>query len=144
MAQNLDLYFGLRSSMETRCISCRALVRKVGKKIRLATKGGKPSVTHNGEWVVFNNKPLAALVDRLNGVKYLAPGQPVFLDETGFIGNADIQLPLAALNNLQMLQHYLETYGLAIEPVERNIEVFVLTDNNLTQANTTINPNQKQ
>jgi thiol-disulfide isomerase/thioredoxin len=127
MISDLNRYLHLSGSMELRTIKCYALVRHSNNSL-LNTKGLKPSlnlIDSLGLWQ-FVNQPLSEIITILNNVNAPSPGKPIILDETGFTGNIDIEIPDSVMYNPFLLKEFLYKYGLSLIPVERQIEMFVL------------------
>lgn len=133
IAADLDHYFNLHGRMEKRLVSCWALVHtqqndSAINKASLIT--GKSSFTEQNENYILTNQPLSLLVDLLNAYNSPMPDKPIILDESQFSGNINMQIPMAAIGNIDWLQKILSPHGFHLVPVEREIEMFVLTDSN--------------
>jgi thiol-disulfide isomerase/thioredoxin len=130
MLQDLDRYFGLHGRMEERMMHCLALVLlpemcKRFTDIQATAIVPQPSL--HQETIRISNQPLKVLVKELNKPK---PGRPlpiIILDETGFTGNVNLVMN-GPLENTHAITRELKYYGLTLRPVERRLEVFVLSD----------------
>lgn len=145
MQQDLARYFNLSASFQKQWVSCWVLVATPAAKA-LKTKGGRPAslLANDSGLKHLRNQPIAKLVKALN---HSVPGHPapIVLNETGITYNIDITLK-SPLNDLPALKKELQPYGLDLLPAQREIEVFVLTENNTKEQpeNTTLTPSQAQ
>ncbi len=82
---------------------------------------------------------MKAVIAILNDAIQPIPGKAIILDETSINYPLDLVLTAAALTDPVLLQKVLASFGLALIPTQRELDVFVLTDNPSfysTQTNT--------
>jgi thiol-disulfide isomerase/thioredoxin len=102
-----------------------ALVRK--QQIdKLKSKGGTPSSTFDAMGFELKNFPLNRLVAQLSAI-YLQNHPLPVIDDTGYTDRVDIKVT-ASLSNVEALNEGLQPYGLALEPIEKEIEILVFRD----------------
>lgn len=128
---DLDRYFNLHGRMENRTVTCWALVSfqpsdSIFQPVSLGNN--KPSFTEQNGNYILTNQSVSSLVNLLNAYRSPVPGKPIILDETGNNHSLNIQIPYAAIGNIEWLQKILSPYSLHLVPVERRIEMFVLTE----------------
>jgi thiol-disulfide isomerase/thioredoxin len=127
---DLNRYLHLSGSMELRQMKCWAVVNTRSNDAAFITKGLQPNLTYvdtSASWL-FISQPMSEIVASFNDLNTPAPDQLIILDETGFTGNADMEIPAAAMHNLILLHIVLRRYGLSLVPVEREIEMLVLKE----------------
>jgi thiol-disulfide isomerase/thioredoxin len=131
LLEDLNRYFGLFGRMEKRKTKCLAITRINKADTSLKTKQAKPSIKYGNEGeVIFTNQPIGKLLQALNTSPLSKPAGPVFLDETGLSFNIDITLPQKAKKNIDELKKFLLSHQLRLEEVEREIEMFILSEVN--------------
>ncbi len=132
MLKDLDRYFNTTGQLEIRKVKCLALVRTNKNNRLLQSKGGTPEVKLlNKELPVkyMINSPLSKLIKALNFQIYGRPLKPIIIDETGFNDPVDLKFKISHIDDLPTLNKLLRPYGLALLEVERELEMFVLTEN---------------
>ena len=130
LAQDLDRYLNLNGHFEKRKMKCFVIARINSNDSSIKTKGVKASVRFNDAGdVEYLDQPFSKVVDALNIAKFSEPGGNIFLDETNIPFNIDITLPKAVKNDLQLLKGFLSSLGLQLVEVEREIDMFILSDN---------------
>lgn len=134
MIKDLDEVSGLQVSVEKRKVNC--LVLKPLKNIGLLrTKGGEPlhnlinkGLKANLEDTLYalRNVPFADFIGNIkNSLEfYYAP----FIDETGFKGNIDFEIPAEIFERFHLpdIQAHLRKYGLLLTFEKRIAEVMVI------------------
>lgn len=132
MLQDLNKIFGIYGRIENRRITCFALVRTSKNDNSFRSKGGPPvnQLSGTGKTKKLLNQPLSKLIDELNSQIPAQPLKPVVIDETGYTGMVDLNLPVDEVDNILRLSVALQKYGLDIIPVERVLPVFVITEKN--------------
>ena len=126
---DLNTHFGYYGRMEKRLAYCYVVVK---------TK--KPSIVPGGSTIT-----LSQLVKAFNTRLPDGPLKPILLNET----NEEINLSpglLSSASDLRALGQALQPYGLALVPVQRELEVFVLTENSTKEQpeNTATAPTKAQ
>src|SRR4030095_5445262 len=137
LLEDLNRYLGLFGRMEKRKIKCWALVRDNMNDTTTKTRSIKPVLTDDeltGNRI-FRNKPIQFVVSSFNSLTSPAQGKPIFLDETAINFNVDIEIPQSAFGDPAKLTRALATYGLRLIPVEREIDMFILTESNFKSSN---------
>lgn len=132
---DLDRYLGLRGRMEKRLTHCWVLTRTTQKDL-LRSGGGKPEAHWNSEeqpYTCLRHQPFSRLVAYLNAQLMDTYPRPIVVDETGYSGPVDLTLH-APSTNLPALQKELRKYGLDLVPAQRELLVFVLTDQKTQKA----------
>ena len=76
------------------------------------------------------NQPIAKLLTALNAQSSAQPGKPIFVDETGILFYIDIELPQPAFSDISILQKALTAFGLQLIEVQRELDMFILTEKN--------------
>jgi len=132
LLQDLNRYLGLNGKMEKIKMNCWSLVRIVSGDSLLKTRSVTSKFINNEMDGVrtFLSQPFSAVVRNLNSYNQPSPGKPIILDDTGITFDVDIEIPVTAYGNIGMLNHALKKYGLTILPVQREIDMFVLTELN--------------
>lgn len=119
---DLDSHFNLKGSIQNRNMPCYVL--RCTDSALLSTKGGAFKNTLSGTSVKqLINAPINQLVYVLDKNSAI----PV-LDETGFNGKADVQLPAQAVTSLLDYNQILQKHGLILQLAERELEVLVITE----------------
>ncbi len=126
----LQTLFGLSLSKQKRSRPVWVLTRS-GSGKELSTSGAAPgwNLATIAPLKTMTNKPVSDFVWYLNEK---IPGIPWIIDETGLSQSlkTDLSLRLDSFTNLPALQKELNRYGLDLTPAERELEVYVLTENN--------------
>lgn len=124
MQEDLSFYLGFTATVEKRPLSCLVL-RQVGNTQKAISNKGPAS--HNlavpGVPHFLHHQPLSRLVSHLNNLW----DWPV-LDESGFTHPVSLQLP-ANLLDRKAVEEALKTYGFELVPAQREIEVWVISEN---------------
>lgn len=133
----LQTLFGISLSRQKQTMPVWVL-RCSGGTGRLATSGATPgwNLATTAPLKTMTNKPMSDFVWYLNEK---IPGIPWIIDETGLPQSlkTDLSLRLDSFTNLPALKKELQPYGLDLLPAQREIEVFVLTENPNHPANET-------
>jgi len=141
LLDDLNRYFSLFGRIEKRKMKCWALVRNNNDDSLLRTRSVKPRITVSDSTGnhIYMNQPVKKFVAGLNSQKSPSINKPVFLDETGILFNIDIELPDVAYTDLTILKSSLAAYRLALVEVEREIDMFILSEKTKPS-----NPNAKK
>ena len=125
MVNDLNDHFKLYGRMEMRNMPCYILIEK-GNSNSTATV-----VKRNSEnpIIQLHDQPLSVLLQNWNAQLITRPGVPIFLDETGYRVNLNLQL-YSTINNIPSLRKELQSYGFDLVPATREINMFVLSDLN--------------
>lgn len=136
MLQDFNWYFGLSAIFETRLVDCWILSLETKANKLLATTGRPAEVelfSKETSLKYMYNTPLPRLVKALN---YQTPARkirPIVVDETNYLKNIDIELPiktpLTRLENFEELSKALLPYGLKLTKGKRLLKVLVIRDN---------------
>jgi thiol-disulfide isomerase/thioredoxin len=131
MANDLNNYLDLHGRIEKRKQVCYALQIIDTAKIP-GTKGTKPFIQAGGQYNerLFLNQPVSMLIAILNSQIVAQKPKPIVIDETGYKGKMDLKLAAGNLNDFQQLNLALYPFGMTLKRVERELDVFVLTENN--------------
>lgn len=113
MSNDLDLYLGMNGRMEKRKVECFVIVR-IDTASAINTTLNK----------VLRKIPVRSLVYILNQG---FTGMPV-IDETGYTQKIFLQLDENNYSNISLLRQSLKKFGLDIIRAEREVEMFVLSD----------------
>ncbi len=132
MFHDLNRYLGLNGRMEKRLVKCFALKNNSAFDTLISTKSLTPHITVNEKTgnCIFQNQSMQAVVATFNSYNSPAPGKPIIVDETGITVKVDMEIPSDALNDFTLLQRSLLSYGLTLIPVERELDMFILTEPN--------------
>lgn len=122
MLSDLNRYSHYTASIEKRMIDCLVLVR-TSRVDKIKSKGGKIENTFPKSPSILTNRPLSAMLVRLNGN---TPFKQPIIDETGYDGNVDIKI--SAIEDLESLRKELSRYDLDLIPAKRNLNMFVIKD----------------
>ena len=130
MLEDLNKSFGINGRIENRRIKCFALVMTSKNDNLFKSKGGIPvnQLYGDAKTKKLLNQPLSKLIEALNNQIAAEPLKPVVVDETGYTGMVDLNLPVNEINDIPRLRIILRKYGLDIIPVERVMPLFVITD----------------
>jgi thiol-disulfide isomerase/thioredoxin len=131
MFHDLNRYLGLNGRMEKRLVKCWALrIQDSSKTNSLKTSSlqAKLTVDETTGNYIFRNRSFSTVVSALNASNSPAPGKPVIIDETGINDNVDMEIPAEALDDWASLHKYLSSVGLELVPVERQLDMFVLSE----------------
>lgn len=122
MRRHLDAALGVRSSLQKRSTPVLVLKRQ-GAHLPITSSGNTPDIYEkNGRLIVENTRFAAVVSNLLNSPGYLP--WPV-VDETGYTGRADLELPLT-FTDICSFNRALEPYGLYLETSTRELELIVL------------------
>lgn len=123
MLDDLNRHTDFHGSIEDRMMDC-LILRRTDTVDRLATKGARPEGQLKvGAPIRLINRPLKSLIVFLNAFDQL---HHVVLDETGYTGPVDIELP--PLASVDTFNEHLGHYGLLLEKVKRSIPMFVIRE----------------
>jgi thiol-disulfide isomerase/thioredoxin len=132
MQEDLYKYFGVKSSIARKKVSCYIL--RLKDKSRLKTMGGDSYAKGNLYFLQLKNAPLSRLMDHIRSYnegskeeRYKGLESSIIVDETGFTGNIDISIT-ARMNDLDALNVALGQYGLTLHKGERWIDVLLLEE----------------
>lgn len=122
MLEDLNRYSGYTVTLEKRPVKCFVLVRTTTKD-KLATKGGEKRSTFPRTPSILRNVPLKNMVNMLNGE---IPIRELFIDETGYTGNVDLEV--SGVKDIATLKKELQRYDLDLIPQERQVLMMVIRD----------------
>ncbi len=127
MRRDLEHFTNLHGRVESRKTKCWALVCAGTPP---PTTGKSPFIGPDSieSYRLFTNQPIAALVEAIN-----TDGFPIIIDETDLAYHLDLRLPNEVFHSLTTLARVLIPYGFTLVPVERELEVFVLSETNSTE-----------
>lgn len=123
MLEDINRYSGYTVTLEKRSIQCLVLVR-TSQKDKLASKGGEKRSTFPRTPSILKNAPLRNMINMLNGE---IPIKEIFIDETGYTGNVDLEV--SGIKDIPTLRKELQKYDLDLIPAERNLLMMVIKDN---------------
>ncbi|ASV78490.1 TlpA family protein disulfide reductase [Elizabethkingia anophelis] len=123
MLDDINRYSGYTVTLEKRPVQCLVLVR-TSQKDKLASKGGEKRSTFPRTPSILRNAPLRNMINMLNGE---IPIKEIFIDETGYTGNVDIEV--SDVKDIPTLRKELQKYDLDLIPAERNLLMMVIKDN---------------
>ena len=135
MLNDLNRYFNLDGRIGKRLIKCWALRADSVTGNLLNSKTAKPLITFQESTgnFIFRNQPFFELIKACNASSSFATVNPVIIDESGISLNIDIDIPAAAFHDFNLLQQSLLLYGIHLVPVEKEIEMFILTEPNFNR-----------
>jgi hypothetical protein len=122
MLEDLNRYSGYTVTLEKRPAKCFVLVR-TSTKDKLATQGGEKRSTFPQTPSILKNVPLKNMVNMLNGE---IPIKELFIDETGYTGNVDLEV--SGVKDIVSLKKELQKYDLDLIPQERQVLMMVIKD----------------
>ena len=125
MIDDLDRFFGIRSSIEQRKVKALALVllsQKKGLKAPASTAYGTAEYDNN--YLSMSNYALDGLLQFL----FLHTSFPLTVNSTGVNPAVDLHLHIDKGTSLQALNKQLKPYNLALIPTEISISKLVLRD----------------
>lgn len=131
MQKDLDRFFGIKSGIEKRKVSCFALKRISSvNKIKTVHKDSLYDIIENGDSseLVLHNQPFDDLYEAIYS-EYFSPTRSSipFLNETYYKGNIDIELDWGKENYpIQTLRKQLQRYGLDIVEEYKSMNALVL------------------
>ncbi len=134
MLQDINRYLGLSGRMEKRLVKCWALQFTKKTDSALRSTGGKPEMRLYGkenQVKLIRNEPISRLIDAMNYQLMGKPIKPVIIDETHYSGNIDLKLKVDDIQDIPAMRKALQSYGLDLVPVERELEMFVITENTI-------------
>lgn len=123
MLDDINRYSGYTVTLEKRPVQCLVLVR-TSQKDKLASKGVEKRSTFPRTPSILRNAPLRNMINMLNGE---IPIKEIFIDETGYTGNVDIEV--SDVKDIPTLRKELKKYDLDLIPAERNLLMMVIKDN---------------
>lgn len=123
MLEDINRYSDYTVTLEKRPIQCLVLVR-TSQKDKLASKGGEKRSSFPRTPSILKNAPLRNMINMLNGE---IPIKEIFIDETGYTGNVDIEV--SGIKDIPTLRKELQKYDLDLIPAERNLLMMVIKDN---------------
>ncbi|QEC51504.1 thiol-disulfide isomerase/thioredoxin [Anseongella ginsenosidimutans] len=125
MRNDLNRFLNLNGRMEKRRVPCLVLVRTTDED-NMKTGGGKFKNTLNTDDPVkkLHNEKLSFLIWQLNQTVGNLPA----LDETGYAGKVDLELKISSFRDIAALRRALQPYGLDLKKAEREVELFILTE----------------
>jgi thiol-disulfide isomerase/thioredoxin len=136
MLQDLNRYLHMNVHKEKRLIKCWALVyAKQEKGLVARSILPRSNVQSDKEdSLKIDNKPISYLIEVLNNQRIdRQPSHPIVLDETGYVGNVNWVLHGDNIQNLPGTARELHRYGFDIIPVERELEMLIITENDYRQ-----------
>ncbi|CAI9675555.1 Thiol-disulfide oxidoreductase ResA [Elizabethkingia anophelis] len=123
MLDDINRYSAYTVTLEKRPVQCLVLVR-TSQKDKLASKGGEKRFTFPRTPSILRNTPLRNMINMLNGE---IPIKEIFIDETGYTGNVDLEV--SGIKDIPTLRKELQKYDLDLIPAERNLLMMVIKDN---------------
>ncbi|WP_276834869.1 TlpA family protein disulfide reductase [Chryseobacterium cucumeris] len=123
MLDDINRYSGYTVTLEKRPVQCLVLVR-TSQKDKLVSKGGEKRSTFPRTPSILRNAPLRNMINMLNGE---IPIKEIFIDETGYTGNVDIEV--SGVKDIPTLKKELQKYDLDLILAERNLLMMVIKDN---------------
>lgn len=146
---DLDAYLGLSGRIESRMVKCLSLVKTDGSNAfvadeaderRLVVEGKVESrffdrIKHPGPLptgvdTYLRNGKFADVVGMLGRIA--TEPLPVVLNETGYEGRFDLDFPSPKGASLDAINAMLQTQGLTLQWVDREMDMFVLTESGFT------------
>lgn len=124
MLQTLNKHSGYTGSMEIRSISCFVLMAADKKQQLKPAKGETAIRMFYVDHPYLKNAPLQYLITRLNNCPAIAI--PV-VDETGIDFPVDMDFP-EGFSDIEQISRRLKQYGLVLQKAERDMEVFVIRE----------------
>lgn len=122
---NLNNLLKLNVRFEKRKIKC--LILTASSNINnFVSKSLEQELNFNSSIKTLKKVPISTLVWKLN--QYY--GNPPVIDETGYKGYLDLELKIDSWKDIPTVRHELNNYGLDLKEEVRELEVFVLTENN--------------
>ncbi|WP_257667274.1 TlpA family protein disulfide reductase [Parapedobacter tibetensis] len=145
MRIDLDAYLGLNGRIAPRTVRCLALVKTNGSTEFAARETGERQIVvegkmdsrffdkisqmgalPNGVDTYIRNGKFADMVGLLNRIT--AEPLPVILNETGYDGRFNLDFPTPHGATLDAINTMLQAKGLALQWVDREMDMFVLTE----------------
>lgn len=123
MLEDINRYSGYTVTLEKRPVQCLVLIR-TSQKDKLASKGGEKRSTFPRTPSILRNAPLRNMINMLNGE---IPIKEIFVDETGYTGNVDLEV--SGIKDIPTLRKELQKYDLDLIRAERNLLMMVIKDN---------------
>jgi len=123
MLEDINRYSGYTVTLEKRPVQCLVLIR-TSQKDKLASKGGEKRSTFPRTPSILRNAPLRNMINMLNGE---IPIKEIFIDETGYTGNVDLEV--SGIKDIPTLSKELQKYDLDLIPAERNLLMMIIKDN---------------
>lgn len=130
LRKDFDNQFDLISRIEKRKVSCYNLVLvNDSLKLNQADKPESSLAWQLGDDKIHRmiNRPLSEFVAAMNAQIPGRPVNPIVFDETGYKGLADIELSAHDIHDIQAVKRELEKYGLSLIPVEKELDMLVLS-----------------
>lgn len=125
MITDLNRFLGLSGYWEKRKTKCLSLIRTSKQEDKLRTKGGEVLFTWNEPVKKIRNNSLDNLVYWLNNFE---ENPPVF-DETNYSGPVDMDIPVRSWIDIAALRKALSAYGLDLKETVKEIDFFILKEN---------------
>jgi thiol-disulfide isomerase/thioredoxin len=123
MLEDINRYSGYMVTLEKRPVQCLVLIR-TSQKDKLKSKGGEKRSSFPRIPSILRNAPLRTMINMLNGDIAI---KEIFIDETGYTGNVDIEV--SGIKDIPTLRKELQKYDLDLIPAERNLLMMVIKDN---------------
>lgn len=149
MHTDLNAYLGLNGRIEPRTVRCLSLIKTNGSNAfiaegtqerKLVVKGEvesrffdrvkHPGALPTGVDTYLRNGGFADVVGMLDRIA--TEPLPVVLNETGYDGRFDLDLPSPEGASLDAINAMLQTQGLSLKWVDREMDMFVLTESGFT------------
>lgn len=127
MVTDFNRYLGYHGRMEKRKLQCLALRSSPQTNTLLAQYPDSNKMADKTLYWQCMLKPISHIINILNTSYSEGMGLPVIIDETGITHNISLSLSYKAMDDLPQLKKELLNYGMQLVPVEKEIEVFVLT-----------------
>lgn len=131
MQKHLDVYLNLKTGIEERKVHCLVLQRQDnGRQPKISISKREVSLDPADEKPFIHNAPLKNLVHALNQIAEMPP----VIDDTGYKKPIDLEFT-KPLSDVAALNLVLKKQGLELVPEQRELEMFVLTENPVSMIN---------
>lgn len=128
--KDFDNLLGLKGRYEKRKMNCLILIEKDSiDAIKSRTENGEGKEFLAAPNIKIQNKSLDGIVWKMNQVY----GNPPAFNETSYKGNVNMKFSLNSWKNIPELRIALQGFGLDLKEEQRELEVFVLTENHTNQ-----------
>lgn len=134
--QDVERYFSLKANIVQKKMDAYSL-QLTGDSTALHTKGGIPKNTltdTRSDTKELINRPITDLILAMNEQAISASNVPVVIDNTGLKGKIDLSFK-ANIHDPDAMRSILASYGLQLVPVQKEMEVLLITDVNQTITN---------
>lgn len=126
--EDLNRYLGLYGRSEKRKMPCVILYKD--SSVMLNGSSGLTNIPtrKKGATHYLGKQSLTSILYLLNRPLQRGIHPTLFIDESGYTDVVALELPAAALYDVQQLERALAPYGIRIHQTEREVEVFVVGD----------------